>query len=720
MEAYDYKANREEPRVQQRQQSSVRMYMLMVLFMAGFLAVSVKLLVIQVRDAEKLQEMARVQYESREVIKPVRGLILDRNLSILASNVTEYTLAVDPGVIEGRDTVAHFIARVLNRPYRSILATLSDTTKRYVVLEKRLSEERARPFRDWDCYGVRLSPSPRRKYNFNALAGPLIGYTNVDNKGQSGIELFMEEELSGREGFIVYLRNARGSRRPEVDYPKVEPVNGLSVVLTVSQVYQSIAEEELAKGVDAYEAESGRCIILQPRTGEVLAMANFPSIDPNRLEEYTPEKARNRSVTDLYEPGSTFKIVAMSAALNEELYGPDDVINAENGSWLYNPKLKPIVDDHPYPALTLRGAFEHSSNIVSAKLARKLGDEKFYKYTRNFGFGVKTGVELPGELSGDLRKPLDWDGTTVYYMAFGYGLAVTSLQIACAYAAIANDGVLMRPFIRRWLLDADRNIVDETTPQVVRRVVSSETSRIMRRFMEGVVDSGTAQKARIEGVAIGGKTGTSQRLVKGSYSNKSHVASFVGFFPVDDPKILILVILDAPKRDYYGGSSAAPIFRDIAMRIINSSSEFAKQPEPLYASFKGNDKVRVPNVKGLNVDVAETVLKAHGFTMNVVGQGKHVAMQDPPEDVLAARRSVVTLRVVQEARERRGSMVRVPDVVGMSLRQAVAFTKSMNLTPSPAGSGTVRFQYPAAGEYVPAGTRCTLSGETTDITANLY
>ncbi|MCZ7558061.1 MAG: penicillin-binding transpeptidase domain-containing protein [Bacteroidia bacterium] len=721
LEPFNYNTSKnEEYRLLQRQQSSVRMYMLMVLFIAGFIAVAMKLFVIQVRDSEKLQELARIQYESRESIKPMRGLILDRNLSILASNVTEYLLAVDPAVIEDRDSVARVISAALNRPLREIRSLLSDTTRRYVVVQKRLPEEAAATLKGWDYYGVKLRPSPRRRYNFQALAGPLIGYTNVDNKGQSGIELEMDRELSGHEGFIVYQRDARGSRRPEVDYPKVEPVNGRSVVLTISQVYQSIAEEELSKGVELYAAESGRCIVLQPRTGEILAMANYPSIDPNKLQEYTPEKARNRAVTDLYEPGSTFKIVAMSAALNEGLYEPDDVINAENGRWVYNPKLKPIVDDHPYAQLTLRGAFEHSSNIVSAKLANKLGDERFYKYARNYGFGVKTGIELPGEISGDLKKPLNWDGTTLNLLAFGYGLAVTSLQIACAYAAIANDGVLMRPFIRKWLLDENRNIVEENTPQVVRRVVSPETSHIMRSFMKGVVDSGTARLASIEGVSIGGKTGTSQRLVNGSYSNKSHVASFVGFFPVEDPKVLILVILDAPSRGYYGGTTAGPIFRNIAMRIINSSSEFAKRPEPLYASFKGNDQVRVPNVRGMNRDVAEALLKAHGLNMHLTGKGERVASQSPSDDRMVRRRSIVTLHMRPAKQEQAGAMVRVPNVIGMSLRQAMAYMKSMQLTPSPMGSGIVRAQYPEPGEMVPSGSRCTINADAEVISANLY
>jgi cell division protein FtsI (penicillin-binding protein 3) len=497
--------------VRQRQNSLARMYFLMGVFLLGFVAVVAKLFLIQVRDAEALREQARIQYESRESIPAVRGLILDRNLSILASNLTEYAVVADPTVIERPDTVARFLAMHLPGSRASYLAKLTKTTRRYVVLEKGVSEDIAAHFRSWKCYGIRLRPTPRRRYNFYALAGPVIGYTNVENTGQSGIELQLNRELGGQDGFIVYQRNAKGIRRPDVDFPQREPVNGRSVVLTIHQAYQSIAEEELAKGIEKYDAESGRCIIMQPRTGEVLAMANYPSIDPNNLAEYSPENARNRVVTDLYEPGSTFKLVAMSAALNEHIHQPSDAINAENGKWDFG-GAKPIVDDHPYARLTLREAFEHSSNIVSAKLAEKLGAERFYKYARNFGFGVQTGIELPGELRGELKKPIDWEPNQLKYLAFGYSLSVTSMQIAAAYAAIANDGLLMRPFIRRWLLDEKRQIVDETGPQLIRRVVSSETAATMRSFMKGVVDSGTARLAHIDGMTIGGKTGTSQRL----------------------------------------------------------------------------------------------------------------------------------------------------------------------------------------------------------------
>ena len=708
----------QELRVRQRHSSLVRMYILMGAFLVGFSAVTVKLFLIQVKDSEKLREQARLQYESRETIPAVRGLILDRNLSILASNLTEYTLTADPTVIERPDTVARFLAAHLEGTRAGFLAKLTKTGKRFVVLEKAITEDVAAHFRTWKCYGIRLRPTPRRRYNFFALAGPVIGYTNVENKGQSGIELAMDQELAGQEGYIVYQRNAKGIRRPDVDYPRREPVNGRSVVLTIHQAYQSIAEEELAKGVEKYAAESGRCIILQPRTGEVLAMANYPSIDPNNLAEYTPEKARNRSVTDLYEPGSTFKLVAMSAALNEQLHQPSDILNAEGGKWLYNTNQKPIVDDHAYTRLTLREAFEHSSNIISAKLAEQLGAERFYKYARNFGFGVQTGIELPGELRGDLKKPIDWDPITLKYLGFGYGLAVTSIQIATAYAAIANDGLLMRPFIRRWLLDENREIVDETVPQIIRRVVSSESAATMRSFMKGVVDSGTARMARIDGMDIGGKTGTSQRLVNGSYSNTSHVASFVGFFPVNDPRILILVILDSPTNGYYGGLVAAPIFREIALRIINSTPEFAKQPAPMIRTDEG--LVMVPNILGLPVELARTVLKTRGLALSARNSGQVIESQQPEVARQSPMRAPVQVTLSARMQAQKDSL-RIPNLIGLSVRHAMFSLKHSGLIPSVIGSGTVQSQVPSPGEHALPGMRCTLLCEPRPVlTARLH
>lgn len=709
-----------EKRPLERHDSLARLYILSSLFFIGFAAVVLRLIVIQIRDSQMLCDQAHMQYESREILPALRGLILDRNLSILASNTIQYMLVADPSVIKRPDTAARYLARYMPHSAQYYLTQLKDTTRRYVVLEKGLPESASAYFVKWECRGVWLRSTPRRRYNFGSLAGSLVGYTNVDNEGQSGIELQFEQELAGMDGYIVYRRNARGYRRPDVEYPRREPVDGRSVVLTISQAYQSIAEEELARGVDEHKAASGRCIILQPRTGEVLAMANYPGFDPNDMADYAPEKARNRIITDIYEPGSTFKLITMSSVLNEHVSGPDDVFFGENGAWKYSQNVKAIEDTHGYGNLTLRQAFQHSSNIVSAKVAERVGDERFFKYARNFGFGVQTGIELPGELRGDLKKPVNWAPNTLKYLAFGYGLSATAMQLACAYAAVANDGILMRPYIRRWLLDGDRNIVDETVPQSIRRVVSEETASTMRSFLRTVVDSGTARSAHIDGIAIGGKTGTSRCLVNGEYSDNVHNASFVGFFPVDNPKILILVMLEAPSvNGYYGGTVAGPIFKNIALRIISSTPEFAKKPDPILAASGNNPTCTVPDLRGLTAAAAQRALGRRGLASARAGSGTIVLGQTPQPGATVAPNGTVTLTLA--ARPSGAGTVAIPAVEGLSVRQALTVLRMHGLSPSPSGSGRVTAQLPPAGERVPRGTRCTLLCEPRRvITARLY
>ncbi len=700
----------EAARVTWKQQSLRRIYILLAVFLGVFALVTARLGVIQIFEADTLQKIAADMYQYKEAIRPVRGLIMDRNLSILVSNVNEYTLFADPCVMKNRDSVARILARDFPGDVAYYKSKFKDTTLRYVVLHKHLSEEAAAPLLKKRIYGVRLLKTPRRHYNFDGLASAVLGFTDAKNEGRSGIEQQFNEQLAGKPGFIVYQLDANSRRKPEVDYPRREAVNGRSVVLTIDQAYQSIAEEELRKGVDRSDAISGRCIIMQPRTGEVLALANYPGINPNKLRTYKTSEiiqGKNRVVTDVYEPGSTFKLVPMSAALDAGAAKAEDVMNAEGGSWTYSAGQKPIRDEHGADRLTLRQAFIVSSNIISAKLADKLGAERFYEYARNFGFGIRTGLELPGEVRGELRKPTSWDGTTLKYLAFGYGLSVTAIQIACAYAAIANDGVLMRPYLMRWLLDEDRNIVEENSPQIIRRVVSSAAAAEMRSFMQGVVETGTARNARIEGMDIAGKTGTSQRLVGSTYSHTSHVASFVGFFPARDPRILILVILDEPKNGYYGGVVAAPVFREIALRIMNSRPEFARPPEPEPPSSP--EGFLLPDVCGLDPAAAVVVLKSQGFAARMKGEGPFVREQTPEAGRRAGpgREIVLTLA----SGKRRSEDVKIPNVQGLSLRHAVAKLRAAGLTPSPAGSGVVCVQLPSPGDTVSHGTRCTIIAE---------
>ncbi len=701
---------KEELRVEQKQQTSFRMYMVMLAFFAGFAAVTAQLFIIQVRDRAKARDIVRNQSESKEIIPPRRGLIYDRNRSILASNIDELTIAADPTTLVKKDSFALAMARLFGGGKEYYLERLQDESRQYVVLETHVPKELEARFTNPQTPGVIVRSVPRRKVNFQSLASQVIGYTNNDNRGMTGIELRFNEELAGKEGYTVYQKDAKGHRRPELEYPKKAPVNGKSIVLTLDQTFQAIAEEELAAGAEKCGARGGCCIIMQPRTGEIQAMANYPSFTLQDRQRYDSTSERNRAITDLYDPGSTFKIVTASAALNEHAMTVDDKIYAENGSYEWSAGNF-ITDTHPYGTLTFREAIEHSSNICMAKVARKIGSEKLFTYARKFGFGIPTGVELPGEQVGALAKPVDWNPSEQLHIAFGYNISVNALQIASAYAAIANDGILMQPYIKKWLLDENGNVVEENVPRTVRRVVSAETAQLMKDCFEGVVQRGTARLARIDGMRIAGKTGTSRKLLKGGYSQQYYLSSFVGFFPVEDPKILIFVLMDSPDitHGYTGGSVAAPVFREIALRLINTSEDFSRKPDPLPSEIGIPGMVRVPRICGLRADIARRLLAARGLSWKQIGAGDIVATQSPSPDSTVREGSGVTVMLRSFTDGEREGRVTVPDLTGMTMRQALALLRALKLKTDAAGSGVVQFQYPNPGERVPPRTLCRIS-----------
>ena len=715
--------NGEGLRVQQKQQTLSRMYIVMVFLLVGFATVGIKLFFIQVRDRDKAVDKARNQYECKEIIRPKRGLIYDRNRFILASNTYDLCIAADPSVVRRRDTVARYLSKIFEKDASYYLDRLADTTLRYTILERHAPRELEAYFTNWKCSGILIKRESRRAYNFHSIAGQVIGYTNIDNVGRCGIELEFNNELAGKEGFIIYQRDGMGKLRPDVDYPKQEAINGRSIVLTLDQTYQAIAEEELEKGVKKFGARAGSCVILQPRTGELLAMANNPAITLDDRSKYDPSAERNRIITDLFEPGSTFKLVTASAAINEGLFSVEDKIWAENGTYKYSENAKPVKDTHPYGWLTFKEAIEHSSNIAMIKVAHRMGAEKFFTYARKFGFSVPTGVELPGEIPGELKKPSSWNPSTLVYLAFGYQISVNALQMAAAYAAIANDGMLMQPFIKKWLLDSEGNVLEEGVPRMVRRVVTKETAATMKNCLQGVVESGTARLARIDGMSIAGKTGTAQKLMHGTFSKQSYVSSFVGFFPVEDPKILILVILDSPDlvHGYTGGSVAAPIFREIAMKIINATNEFAKKPDPLFAMHNVDETVRVPRVTGMQADVAKKLLQSHGLELNAMGEGDVILAQNPEAGSQTPRGSTVAVSLQKTSSLANTDFVIVPDLIGMTVRQAITFARSLKLQASVIGNGIVLYQYPMPGTRVTVKSSVSISCESKKIyTANLY
>jgi cell division protein FtsI (penicillin-binding protein 3) len=560
--------------------------------------------------------------------------------------------------------------------------------------------------------GIVIINEPKRLYHYDELAGALLGFTNIDNKGISGIELQYDNAMKGVNGSVVMQRDGLGRVRPSADYPRSEPLNGKDLCLTIDVTYQSIVDEELKHGVEANKADGGCALILNPKTGEVLALSIYPSINPNDAGASDVAAARNRVVSDVFEPGSVFKVVTATAAYEQNLVTPEMRFNAEHGKMkvpLNGNKFRLISDSHEYDVLTFQEAIEMSSNIVLAKVGKIIGGEKLFREARDFGFGMMTGIDLPGEVRGVLKKPSDhdWSGTTLQTMSYGYEIGATPLQIACAYAAVANKGILMKPFIVAKIKDADGKTIAEQKPQAIRHVMSQRTQTELISAFEGVVERGTGKEARISGVRIAGKTGTSRKYLNGHYKANNYTASFVGFFPVEDPQIVCLVMMDNPKtKGYYGGITSGPVFRAIAERVISTSYKFSRTA--IAQEPAANGTISVPDVRMLQPTLAKKMLLNYGLNCQTFGAGTIVIKQMPEPGKKIEKGESVSLILNDESVVSSDGTIVVPDVRGMSIRRAMNRLVSDEFEIKVQGSGVVLQQIPAAGDRVRSGSSIVL------------
>ncbi len=708
-----------------------RLFTLKLAFALFFVVITGRLIQIQVLEASKYQTIARKQYEQMFVLPAVRGSMYDRNSNVLASNSMFVSFAADPKVVgDNADDIAAQFSNAFGKPRSFYLSKLhsvnaSGAPKRFVWLERRVPGDIAKRLESYKLVGVVVVDEAKRLYHYDDVAGTLIGFTDVDNKGISGLEFEFDEYLRGKDGSVVMQRDGLGRARPSVDYPRIEPRDGNNVVLTIDLAYQSIVEEELKRGVALNKASAGLAVMLNPKTGEILALANFPGLNPNHLNSYDVNAARNRVVTDIFEPGSVFKVVTASAAYENGLVTPGKKFYAEHGKYVVaagnRGKPRIISDTHPYEWITFQEAIELSSNIVMAKLSPTIGPERLYVQARNFGFGIPSGVDLPGEIRGRLKKPNEWSGTTLQTMAYGYEVAVTPMQIVCAYAAVANKGILMKPYIISRIQDSAGDILREDKPQMIRRVISEQTATLLTQAFEGVVERGTAKETRIQGVRIAGKTGTSRKVVEGRYGSGNYTGSFVGFFPVEDPQVVCLVMLDNPRGGaYYGGLTSGPVFRAIAERIINTTGRFTKKPQPKEQA-PPNNEISVPDVRTLQAAIATRLLESRGLRTQTIGTGDIVVRQVPAPGKHVEKDEVVQLVLNDTGVEEANGTLTVPDVRGMSLRRAINRLVVDDFDIKVRGSGIVVEQIPAAGKKIQAGATIRLLCEPkTIVSAVLY
>ena len=549
-----------------------RIVTLLVFFLILFIALISRAFQIQVLSGNMLKTLAEKQHIKTLQIEPERGIIFDRNGEKLAASMMAHSVYADPSKISGPAEVADKIAPILNIDRNTLVKKVSGS-KNFCWLARKIPPEQASKIEALNIDGIFLIKEPKRFYPNGELAGRLVGFVGLDYTGLEGLELKYDSYLRATPETLTWARDARGNRLyPRIEKAVTQQDEGFNLILTIDNRIQHIVESNLTEAIASKGAKGGFVIVMDPKTGEILALADQPGFDPNKFSSYNLGKGKNKAITDCFDPGSTFKPFLAAAALEEGIAKENDRFYCENGAYRVSDRVFHEANRKKYDTLTFHDILKYSSNIGCIKVSEKLKKEKFYHYITQFGFGSKTGIDLPGEVSGLLRAPHNWTRVDASTIAFGQGISVTAIQLITALSAIANNGLLMKPHIVRAVVDKQGRVIKkfETTP--VRQVISPKTARRLTAILKDVVgdDDGTGAKAHIVNVSVAGKTGTSQKFdfARKAYSSEKVRTSFMGFFPAENPQIAILVTLDEPQRDKWGGLAAAPVFKNIGEQIL--------------------------------------------------------------------------------------------------------------------------------------------------------
>jgi len=625
----------------------LRVYAITGFFLLFFLAIFGRAVHLQIIQGPELKKMATRQHSKTLNLQSKRGDIFDRNAKELAVSIEVDSVFAQPNKIESPRTVAKVLSPLIGVSSAELEKKLRGDAG-FVWLKRQvdLKDEQRQIVKELD--GVGIIKESRRYYPNRQLASNIIGFTGLDANGLEGIERYYDSMLKGSSARFSGEKDAMGRTLVYQDPDKTVPLEGMEVELTIDKTIQYVAEKALKKAVDKYDAVGGTAIVMDPSTGEVLAMANQPSFDPNDIGSFGSSHWKNRAVTDVYEPGSTFKIFLIAAALDEGLVKPSNTFFCENGNYRVADRV--FHDHEKYGWLDVPHIIKYSSNICSAKIGEKLGKVQLYRYMLAFGFGSKTGIDLPGEASGSLRHYNKWSGVTLHTVSFGQGVSVSGVQLLSAVSSIANGGFLMKPYVVRSVKDPSGAVVSESHPVVTRRVISSETAGTLTDMLVGVTEEGgTGVKAAIADFEVAGKTGTAQKpdFKRGGYARGAYVASFVGFVPAKNPRLAILVTVDEPKGEYYGGLVSGPVFKEIAEESLaylgvfkaNTSApemaEAADEPreeavEQALAADSGLRPMAVPDFHGKSVRMVLRIAKERAFDVEIKGSGRAVAQSPFP------------------------------------------------------------------------------------------
>lgn len=649
---------------------------------------------IQFVRGDDLKERALNQWTSDVPVEPKRGTVYDRNKNPLAISATVDTVVASPPDIKDIETTANLLSTALNMDREELEETLREAKnkkKGAIYIKRKITEEESETVRNLKLSGIYFTKEHKRFYPERNLCSHVLGFTGIDSQGLDGIELVYEKYLKGTPGRIVSEKDALSRKLPFGVDKYIPPEDGLDLVLTIDKIIQHIAERELEKALAEHNAKRGTIIVMDPKTGEILAMTNKPDYDPNNYGEFSQILWRNAAVSDVYEPGSTFKIVTASAALEEGVARPEDkfydpgyamVSGVRIGCWYHG----------GHGSQTFIQLLENSCNPGFVELGMKLGKDRFMKYIKGFGFGEVTGIDLPGEARGIL-DPSKVGPVELATITFGQGISVTPVQLITALSTIANDGKLVQPHVAKAIVDKEGNTVQEFSPAPLRQVVSYETAQEMKKILESVVTNGTGGRGKVEGFRVAGKTGTAEKYSPGKY-----VVSYMGFAPVDDPKLAILVIIDEPTGGLiYGGTIAGPVFQKVMADSLNYLGI-----EPNIEQVEEREHVAVPDLRNLYVEDARKILMQNGLSVRIEGEGYVVTEQVPMPGAEVKKNTVVLLKLSDSRTNK--DPVTVPDLTGRTIKEATDIIHAIGLNIEIEGSGYAVKQNPPAEAEVGLGT----------------
>jgi len=647
-----------------RKRLPLRIMMIFCAFILLFSIIIIRAFQLQIIERDKLTQLIEKQYLKYVKLPPKRGTIYDRKKRELAVSIEVDSVYARPGNIKNKKEIAKKLSPILKVNYRSLKRKL-ESDRPFVWLKRRISPPQSTKIKKLHLEGIGFIEESKRFYPNRELVSNCLGFAGLDPKGLEGIELEYDSYLKGTPGYLLVERDALGRNIYTQDIKQVNATKGYNLQLTIDKTIQYLVEKALEEGVKKNKAKAGIAIVMVPQTGEVLALAVRPTFNPNNFWDYSPSQWRNRAVTDIFEPGSTFKMFLISSALDEGIFQPQDIFYCENGS--YSLENRVIHDVHKYGWLTLTKIIKYSSNIGACKIAENLGKKKFYRYIRKFGFGSKTGIDLPGETSGLLTLPYKWSRIHLGTISFGQGISISPIQLITAFSAIANGGILMKPYLVKAIFNDRGELIKEFHPEGRGRIITQRTAKQVTSILKTVVEKGgTGENAFIPGFEIAGKTGTAQKVdpeIK-NYSNHKAISSFIGFLPADDPKLAILIITDEPQGIPYGGTVAAPIFKEATSHIIRYLNILPHQG-------------------------SMTMVKYHPDT-------------DPYQEKITINHNYIKKISLNEQHVSKS----MPDFSGLSIRDVLKKGEELDLTIEISGSGKAVSQYPPPGNPIEYDQRC--------------